>query len=73
MGYRVFYGCRRLGDFMLTLVEMNLIGRHSDHGPLCVGIVQSIEVHPWCPPHVLRHRSNITSGVVLSSTLRINE
>ena len=43
---------------MFTWVEVNHIGRYSgDYSP-CVGIEQSIEVHPWCPPHLVRHRND---------------
>ena len=43
---------------MFTLVEIDHIGRGSGDDPPCVGIVRSIEVHPWCSPDVVRHRNH---------------
>ena len=50
---------------MFTSSEMNHInGKGSGNDPPCVGIVQSIEVHPWHSPHVVRPRSHLISNIM---------
>ena len=41
---------------------MNDYGGYSGDDPACVGIVQSIEVHPCCPPHIICHGSHHISS-----------
>ena len=43
--------------------EMNDVGGYSGDDPACVGIVQSIEVHPWHPRHVLCYGSHHSSSL----------
>ena len=49
---------------MFTLVKMNHNGRGSGDDPPCVGIVRSIEVHPWPSPHVVRHPNHHTTSLL---------
>ena len=49
---------------MFTLVEMNHIGGGSGDDPLCVGIVRSIEDHPWRSPHAVCHWSHPISDLL---------
>ena len=43
---------------MFTCDKLNHVGRCSGDDPPSVGIVQSIEVHPWHSPHPVCHRSH---------------
>ena len=51
----VFVGAAECEISFVIFSEMNDVGGYSGDDPTCVGIVQSIEAHPWHPPRVIRH------------------
>lgn len=50
--------------FPFTLVETDLISNGSGNDPSCMGIVQSIQGHPWDSSHIVRHRDHLRTSLV---------